>query len=145
VIVSGNDGLAQDLRLTVGRFARRLRQLYTEGDDQLAFLELAVLQRLDRTGQAFPSALAAGETVTSAAIAPVLRSLEDRALILRQPDPEDRRRSVVMISPAGRAALTTRDTAGIRRIGAALSVLDDDERRRIADVIPLLERVTAEL
>ena len=86
VVVSGDDGLAQDLRLAVGRFARRLRQMYVEGDDQLAFLELAVLQRLARSGPAFPADLAVGEAVTSAAIAPVLRSLEDKELIARRPE-----------------------------------------------------------
>jgi DNA-binding MarR family transcriptional regulator len=137
--------LAQDLRLTVGRFARRLRQLYTVGDDDLSFLELAVLQRLERLGPAGPGVLAGQEQVTSAAIAPVLRRLDERAYITRTPDPSDGRRAVVTISPTGRAALKTRDAASVTRIDAALATLTADERRRLADVLPLLEKVTAQL
>jgi DNA-binding MarR family transcriptional regulator len=137
--------LAQDLRLAVGRFARRLRQLYTDGDDNLSFLELAVLQRLERLGPTGPGALAGQEQVTSAAIAPVLRRLEEQAYITRAPDPSDGRRAVVTISPSGRAALTTREAASVTRIDAALASLTADERRRLAGVIPLLEKVTAQL
>ncbi|MFI5907897.1 MarR family winged helix-turn-helix transcriptional regulator [Dactylosporangium sp. NPDC051541] len=137
--------LAQDLRLAVGRFARRLRQLYADGDDNLSFLELAVLQRLERTGPSSPGALAGQENVTSAAIAPVLRRLEEHAFVIRAADPADGRRSVVTISPSGRTALQTREAASITRIHAALATLTDDQRRQLADVIPLLEKVTAQL
>jgi DNA-binding MarR family transcriptional regulator len=137
--------LARDLRLAVGRFARRLRQLYADGDDNLTFLELAVLQRLERTGPTGPGDLAGQENVTSAAIAPVLRRLDERALITRAPDPSDGRRAVVTINAAGRRALQTREAASITRIHDALATLTDDERRRLADVIPLLEKVTTQL
>ncbi|WP_433223370.1 MarR family winged helix-turn-helix transcriptional regulator [Dactylosporangium sp. CS-047395] len=137
--------LAQDLRLAVGRFARRLRQLYADGDDNLSFLELAVLQRLERTGAASPGGLAGQENVTSAAIAPVLRRLDEQGFISRTPDPADGRRAVVTINPSGRTALRTREAASITRIHDALETLTADERRRLADVIPLLEKVTAQL
>ncbi|MEU7866616.1 MarR family transcriptional regulator [Dactylosporangium sp. NPDC049140] len=137
--------LAQDLRLAVGRFARRLRQLYADGDDNLSFLELAVLQRLERLGPTGPGALAGQEQVTSAAIAPVLRRLDEQAYITRAPDPSDGRRAVVTISATGRSALLTREAASVTRIDAALATLTADERRRLADVIPLLEKVTAQL
>ena len=137
--------LARDLRLAVGRFARRLRQLYADGDDNLTFLELAVLQRLERTGPTSPGDLAGRENVTSAAIAPVLRHLEEEALITRAPDPSDGRRAVVAINAAGKRALQTRDAASVTRIHEALATLTDDERRRLADVIPILEKVTTQL
>ncbi|WP_426514227.1 MarR family winged helix-turn-helix transcriptional regulator [Dactylosporangium sp. McL0621] len=137
--------LARDLRLAVGRFARRLRQLYADGDDNLSFLELAVLQRLERLGPTGPGALAGQEQVTSAAIAPVLRRLDEQAYITRAPDPSDGRRAVVTISATGRSALLTREAASVTRIDAALATLTADERRRLADVIPLLEKVTAQL
>ena len=68
------DGLdvvtAQELRLAIGRVARRLRQLYaTERDGAVSFIELGVLVRLQREGPTSPGTLAAGEGVTSQAIA----------------------------------------------------------------------------
>ncbi|HEV8167054.1 MAG TPA: MarR family transcriptional regulator, partial [Actinomycetota bacterium] len=45
--------VARDLRLAVGRLARRMRQLYAlRRGDQLSFTELAVLSRLHRDGPA---------------------------------------------------------------------------------------------
>ncbi|GAA3286870.1 MarR family transcriptional regulator [Dactylosporangium vinaceum] len=137
--------LAQDLRLAVGRLARRLRRLYTDGDDNLTFLELAVLQRLERLGPASPGELAGHEHVTSAAIAPVLRRLEAHAFVTRAADPADGRRSVMSISLPGRTALQTREAASIARIHDALSTLTPAQRQLLADAIPLLEKVTAQL
>ena len=65
---------AQDLRLAIGRVARRLRQLYaTEREGAANSIELGILVRLDREGPTSPSTLAAGEGVTSQAIAGVVR------------------------------------------------------------------------
>ena len=42
---------AQELRLAIGRVARRLRQLYaTERDGAASFIELGILVRLQREG-----------------------------------------------------------------------------------------------
>jgi DNA-binding MarR family transcriptional regulator len=137
--------LAADLRLAVGRLARRLRQLYVEAGDGVSFLELAVLQRLQRTGPTSPGALAGDEGVTSAAIAPVLNSLERRGLIGRARDPADGRRVVVTLHAAGATALAIRDAASVTRIQTALARLTDDERRTLAAATPLLEKVATHL
>lgn len=143
--MTGDQELAQDLRLAIGRFARRLRQLYADGDDRLTFLELAVLQRLDRLGPSTPTELATQEAVTSAAIAPVVRSLEEQGLLTRSADPSDGRRSIIAIAGEGRRVLGKRETVSVTRVRHALSTLDADARRQIARVIPLLEKVTSQL
>ncbi|MBO3749977.1 MarR family transcriptional regulator [Streptosporangiaceae bacterium NEAU-GS5] len=136
-----DERLARDLRLAIGRVARRLRQLYADSGDQLPFLQLAVLQRLDRSGPASPGALAAAEAVSSPAIATAIAGLLSGGLVERDSDLGDRRRAIVTISSAGRNALRAREVANIARVHAALAGLTDDERRRLTEAVPALERM----
>jgi DNA-binding MarR family transcriptional regulator len=137
--------LASDLRLALGRVARRLRRIYVDAEEGVTFLELAVLQRLDRTGPAAPGSLAGDEGVTSAAVAATLTSLENAGLVLRDRDPGDRRRVIVTITPAGRETLQARESASIDRIEAVLAGLTAAQRERLAAAVPLLERIATEL
>jgi len=139
---------AQDLRVAIGRVARGLRRLYAaERDDGAAsFIELAILVRLDREGPTFPSELAAGETVTSQAIAGIVRELERRDLVQRSGDLQDRRRVLVAITDAGRELLMRREQAVV---DATVRALEEDytpaERRRLEAAVPLLNRLAERL
>jgi DNA-binding MarR family transcriptional regulator len=138
--------LAGDLRLAIGRVARRLRRFYVDADEGPSFLELAVLQRLERDGPASPGALAGDEGVTSAAVAAALAGLEARDLVVRERSAEDGRRVVVTITPAGRRTLERRESASVARMAAVLDdVLSEPERRRLAAAIPLLEKSASQL
>lgn len=137
--------LASDLRLAIGRVARRLRKLYVEAEQGVSFLELAVLQRLERTGPSAPGALAGDEGVTAAAVAASLTQLERQGLVWRERDPDDRRRVAVTITAAGRRTLQARESSNIDRIESVLSTLSASERERLAAAVPLLERIATEL
>lgn len=137
--------LASDLRLAIGRVARRLRRIYVDAGKGVSFLELAVLQRLERTGPSAPGTIAGDEGVTSAAVAATLTSLERAGLVHRARDPGDRRRVIVTITPSGQQTLEARESASIGRIEAALSRLTRGERERLAAAVPLLERIATEL
>jgi DNA-binding MarR family transcriptional regulator len=137
--------LARDLRLAIGRVARRLRRKYVDAGERLSFLELAMLQRLDRDGQTSPGTLAGDEGVTSAAVAATLNALERHGMVTRRRSTEDRRRIVVTISPAGQRTLHQRDSASVASIEAALQQLTASDRRRLAAVIPTLEKVAEAL
>jgi DNA-binding MarR family transcriptional regulator len=135
--------VAHELRLAVGRLARRLRQLYAQGrGDQLTFTELAVLSRLHRDGPASASQLANGERVTAQAVGAAIRALHQRGLIQRTRDARDRRKAIVSLTDPGRTALTVREQAVIdRMVGAVASGYTTVERRRLAAAAPLLERL----
>lgn len=135
--------VAHDLRLAVGRLARRMRQLYVlRQGDQLSFTELAVLSRLRRDGPASASELANGERVTAQAVGAAVAALDRRGLVERTPDAGDRRRLVVSLTDPGRSALTMRDQTVIDRMVAAVeSGCTPAERRRLAAAAPLLERL----
>jgi DNA-binding MarR family transcriptional regulator len=136
---SGDD--VQELRVAIGRVARRLRQVYAAQGGP-AFTEVAVLAQLARDGPASPSELAGRERVTSAAVAASLRQLAADGLVTRTPHPSDRRRTVVALTGAGRAALGDREQAVRRAMADALARdFDPDERAALFAVVPLLDRL----
>jgi DNA-binding MarR family transcriptional regulator len=142
------DETARDLRLAIGRISRRLRQLYAtrSSEHDVTFMELAVLSRLERYGPMTPGALATDERVTAQAIAPVVTSLEQRALITRSPDPDDGRRVIAALTDAGRGLLESREQAIMSQFARSLDrALDDRERQQILAVVPLLERLADDL
>src|SRR5215470_10217123 len=136
--------VARDVRVAVGRLARQLRKLYsqsqTPGDS--SFLELAVLLRIERTGPCSTSALAAGERVTSQAVSVALAGLRRRGLVRVTTDPDDRRRSLIEISEAGRETLERRERqVGDRLADVVTTGFSDDELERLRAAAPLLNRI----
>lgn len=137
---------ARALRLAIGRTARGIRRRFVGGGEGLAFLELGILDRLERTGSASPGALSENEGVTGPAIAETLRHLETLGLVERSKDPADGRRIVVAITEDGRRSLAERDASVLRRLHEILDErLDCTERAVLASAVPLLERIAAEL
>jgi DNA-binding MarR family transcriptional regulator len=143
--VSDDDAtkVAHDLRLAIGRLARRLRQLYAlHPGDQLSFTELAVLSRLHRDGPATASQLANGERVTAQAVGAAIGALHQRGLVERTSDPHDRRKTTISLTDPGRAAFTVREQAVIDRMVQAVAAgCTAAERRQLAAAAPLLERL----
>jgi DNA-binding MarR family transcriptional regulator len=129
--------LAHDLRETVGRLIRRLR---AEPGPPVA--QMTVLSRLGREGAASVSDLAAAEKMRPQSMAPIVRDLEDAGLVQRRPDPDDRRRAIVELTPAGIATLgATRARREDWLTGTLDEVLDDDERERLRAGLALLGRI----
>jgi DNA-binding MarR family transcriptional regulator len=140
--------LPRDLRVVVGRIGRRLRDFYVEAEEagDVSFSEVSVLSRLIRSGPAAPGLLADSEHVTPQAVGSVLSALQRRGLIDRSPDPADGRRVIVGITARGRQAFDQRSDVVTRRLAAALAItLTPAELRRLAGVLPLLERIADEL
>lgn len=138
---------AQDLRLAIGRVARRLRQLYaTERNSAASFIELGILVRLEREGPTSPGTLASGEGVTSQAIAGVVRDLERRELVARTAGQSDRRRVAVAITDSGRKLLMSREHAVVDAMVRALAdEYTPSERRQLTSAVGLLNRLAERL
>src|SRR5215467_13814049 len=109
---------AQELRVAIGRVARRLRQLYaTERESAASFIELGILVRLEREGPTSPTTLAAGESVTSQAITGAVREL-----------------------------LVSRENAVVDAMVTALAhEYTPAERRQLESAVPLLNRLAKRL
>ena len=126
------------LRLAITRTARRLRQ---EGGGDLSPSLAAALATVARHGPLTPSALAARERVQRPAATKILARLEERELVARRPDPQDRRSSLVAVTPAGHAVLAelrTRKDAYLARRLRSLSAEDRAALRRAADILERL-------
>ena len=129
------DELAGDLRLVIGRIARRLRQDSSAG---LSPSQLSALSTLGDRGAMRLSELAAIERVSPPTLTKIVASLEAQALVRRQGDPVDRRASLVRATPAGQAILRrirSQRTAMLTRLLAELPVADVE---RLREALPVL-------
>jgi DNA-binding MarR family transcriptional regulator len=133
----------RDLRVALGRVVRRLRQSYVAGE--LTLSESSVLSRLDREGPATPGALADLERVRPQAMGSLLAGLVERGLVGRAPDTADGRKVLMSATEAGNALLVDRRCRSTTQVAAALAAFSPAERRRLVEVIPLLERLADEL
>ncbi|HYV14936.1 MAG TPA: MarR family transcriptional regulator [Conexibacter sp.] len=129
--------LAHELRETVGRVIRRLR---AEPGPPVA--QLTVLSRLDRRGPASVSDLATAERMRPQSMAQTVHDLEAAGLVSRRPDPDDRRRAFVELTPAGRELL---GETRARREGWLTDTLerelDERERELLREAVVLLDRI----
>jgi DNA-binding MarR family transcriptional regulator len=129
--------LARDLRQTVGRLIRRLR---AEPGPPVA--QMTVLSRLGRDGAASVSDLAAAERMRPQSMAPIVRDLEQAGLVQRRPDPDDGRRALVELTPAGAETLGATRARREDWLTATLDQeLDREERERLRAALELLGRL----
>jgi MarR family transcriptional regulator, lower aerobic nicotinate degradation pathway regulator len=68
-----------------------------------------LLAALDEFGPASQASLGRRTKIDRSYVVAALNELADRGLIVRSPDPEDRRRNVITITPAGTEQLGTLD------------------------------------
>jgi DNA-binding MarR family transcriptional regulator len=132
--------VAAALRLSIGLFVRRQRQLPLPGE--VAMPELRALSRLDRGGPATTSDLARAEQITPQAMGSTLAALEGRGLVRRSPDPSDGRRVVMSVTKAGKQALHNKRGADIKELARILTNEFSEEQIRILrSAVPLIERL----
>jgi DNA-binding MarR family transcriptional regulator len=94
---------AMSLRRGTMRLGRRLR--LERPEPQCTGAELSVLGLLHRRGPMSAGALAWAERVQPQSLTRTLAALEERGVLRRQPDPADRRRSVLSITESGTAVI----------------------------------------
>lgn len=133
--------LAADLRLTIGRVARRLRQL-APGD--LTPSQRSALATLERHGPLRLGDLARIEVVTPPSITGIAKRLEDKGMIIRTPDPDDGRSTVIAISDKGRATLQAVRRQRMLFLIERLGELSEAERSAVRDVLDILNSVVRE-
>jgi DNA-binding MarR family transcriptional regulator len=132
---------ARDLRVVVSRLRRRLVDL--ADTHELTPSQLSVLSRLGKDGPASASDLAAAERIRPQSVAATLTVLEERELVVRRPDPDDGRRQLVSLSPAGTALFDDRRRHSEEWLSLALEErLTESERQTVVDTIARLDRPT---
>jgi DNA-binding MarR family transcriptional regulator len=110
------------------------------GASGLRWPEFAVLHHLDAQGPIAQRDLAAALRIQPSNLVALLDQLEERELLARAPDPADRRRHRVELTPAGRRTVKGAREATRRAESEMLGPLSAEERRQFRG---LLVRLTA--
>lgn len=132
--------MAAHLRVGVTRLARLLRRL---GDTGLSPSQISALTSIERHGPLTLGALADHERVAPPSITKVVEKLVEAGLVVRVPDPVDRRVTRVSATPAGHALL---DEVRARKdlwLASRLADLDPDRRDRLAEALDVIDGLTA--
>ncbi|WP_114559978.1 MarR family winged helix-turn-helix transcriptional regulator [Desertihabitans aurantiacus] len=129
--------LAQDLRRSVMRLGRRLRQMHEENLG-LTANQLSLLGVLVKLGPSTVGDLAEVEKVQPPAITRTVKALESLGLAERTADPEDGRRSVVATTGRGREIVLADRRRRDRWLVKRLAELSPEERRVLAAAAPVL-------
>jgi DNA-binding MarR family transcriptional regulator len=132
--------LAGRLRLAVTRLARQLRQT---SDSDLSPTQSAVLATLANHGPVTLGELAELERVASPTITKVTGLLQERGLVVKVTDAEDRRFVRVELTDEGQSLVDrsrARKTAWLAR---QLQDLPSEELEQLAAATEVLERLTA--
>ena len=132
---------ANDVRVVFGRLRRRLRELAETAD--LTPSQQAVVSQLDKVGPASASDLAASERVRPQSMAATVAALVELGLVERTPDPDDGRRQLISLTPAGVKRLQGDRQARQEWLAQALQDrFTEAQRRTIIEALGLLDELT---
>jgi len=133
--------LAADLRVAVARLARRLRQ--QTGTDLTASL-LSALWSIERLEPVTLGDLAVAERVQPPTLTRIASRLEEEGLVVRRTDTNDRRVTIVQLSPDGRRLLERTRTRRTAYLTKRLRGLDSEDLAILERAAPILERLAGE-
>ncbi|HEX8770353.1 MAG TPA: MarR family transcriptional regulator [Acidimicrobiales bacterium] len=133
--------LASDVRLLVGRLARRMRQ---EAAGGLTPSELSALATIEEFGPIQLGDLARVESVAPPTMTRAAARLEDRGLVRRTTDPADGRAVLVEVTAPGRRALRDLREARAAFLAKRLEALGRDDRLVVAEAVRLLSRLLSD-
>ncbi len=133
-------GLASQLRVSVARLARRLRNERDPGNP-LGVGAISVLGVLLRHGEQTVGQLAAHERVQPPSMTRTVSCLVDDGYAARRPSETDGRSTLVEISEKGRQMLLADRRRREAWLARQLKDLTPDERELLRQVAPLIERL----
>src|SRR3954447_4121892 len=135
-------GLASQLRVSLMRLARRLRN---ERDPQnpLGVGAISVLGVLLREGESTIGQLAAHERVQPPSMTRTVSWLVDAGYAVRRPSETDGRSTLVAISDLGRETLLADRRRRDAWLARRLKDLTPEERDLLREVAPLIERLAS--
>jgi DNA-binding MarR family transcriptional regulator len=131
---------APRLRLVIARMARQLRQNVDAVND-LSTTLVSALATVDREGPLTLGELATAERVQPPSMTRVVGTLEERGLVARTVDVQDRRIARVSITTEGRRLLNRSRTRKNALLAQRLRTLRPDELLVVEAALPILERL----
>jgi DNA-binding MarR family transcriptional regulator len=133
--------LAHELRLSVMRFSRRLRNQRV--DTSVTLTHLAALSTLRRHGPMSPGELAAHERVQPPSMTRVVVALEGMGLVTRTPHPTDGRQVIIDLTPAAVELLDVEARAREAWLSGRLQQLSPEERTVLRDAAVLMDKLAS--
>ena len=133
--------LAVRLRLAITRTSRRLRQTSGRG---LSPSLTSALATVDSHGPLTPSELAARERVQRPTATRLVARLEELGVLQRAADPQDRRSSLLSVTPEGHALIEELRSRKTAYLANRLEGLDHEERATLDRAAAILERLLEE-
>jgi DNA-binding MarR family transcriptional regulator len=133
-------GLASQLRVSVMRLARRLRN-ERDPSNQLGVGAISVLGVLLREGESTIGQLAAHERVQPPSMTRTVNCLVEEGYAARRPHAKDGRQVLVDLTDMGREILLADRRRRDAWLAQRLRDLTPDERALLREVAPLLQRL----
>jgi DNA-binding MarR family transcriptional regulator len=134
------ESAAAILRDSLGEVVRRMRQ--TRPERTITWAEGSLLGRLAKGGPATSAELARAEGITPQSMGAILKSIEAAGFAQRSADPDDRRRVVFTVTPAGHDFYRSRIDARAAQFTESLAAdFTPAEIEQLLAAAPLLERL----
>jgi DNA-binding MarR family transcriptional regulator len=133
--------LASALRVSVMRLARRLR--YEREDTSLTLNQVSAMGTLARLGEITLGELAAAERIQPPSMTRIVSALEERGLVTREPDANDRRLVIVRLADEGKQMLAADRRRRDAWLNHRLRELTPDEREALRRALPVLEKLAS--
>lgn len=121
--------------------ASAMRQRYGDDDDVPTFVQMRMLAMLAAHPWSL-SELAAAHQVTPSSMSRTVDILVQRNWVMRTPAPDDRRKVVLHLTPAGHAAHAAILHAARESAASLLERLDEHDRVRLYDGLSVLHTLT---
>jgi DNA-binding MarR family transcriptional regulator len=138
----GQAELASALRLSLLRAARRLRSQRVDTSATLS--QLSALATVCKSGPLSAGEIAAIEQVQPPSMTKILAALEQSGWIERSAHPDDRRQSVIAITPAGRELLAEETRARDEWLAKRLVEFSVADLRKLSEAVEVLDRLGTE-
>ena len=135
------------LERQAGHLLRRAHQRHSAifqeniGDEQLTPLQFAALVKLRDVGEVSQNLLGRLTAMDAATMQGVIKRLASRNLILRRPDPDDRRRLILSLSDEGRALIDGLLSNGSNITARTLSPLSHEEQKIFLELLTKLAAI----
>jgi DNA-binding MarR family transcriptional regulator len=109
--------------------------------ERLNFSALSVVHTLSRKGPMRLTDLLATEQIKQPALTSLIARLERDGLVLRRPDPTDRRAVLLSVTEDGEHVVRSRHGSRVSRLARLTDRLDGDDRAVLAKTVRVLTRL----
>jgi DNA-binding MarR family transcriptional regulator len=133
-----------ELLVALSRARRWLSRLATGEHSPVGASGVSALAEVVRSGPIRLGDLAAREGVAPATLSRVVAGLVEHGFVERSPDPEDARAGILTATPAGVAVLEESRRRRTAELVGRLERLTDEERDAVLDAAPALRRLVDE-